>query len=144
MSEQTGSVRLETPNIPVSWGELVDKITILEIKAERIAHPDALKNVRYELALLQAVIDPVLAAVNGIVQLKAQLKSVNERLWRIEDRIREKEALAEFDTEFIALARSVYRTNDDRSAIKTTINERLGSRIREEKSYHAYRADGPR
>jgi hypothetical protein len=126
-----------SPNVPVSWGELIDKLTILEIKSEKIASPEALTNVRHELELLKAIAEPVMAK-REISELKAQLKSLNETLWQIEDRVREKEAGGTFDAEFIELARSVYRTNDKRSALKRQINAQLGSAIVEEKSYASY------
>lgn len=120
------------PLVPVSWGELLDKITILEIKAARITAPGALANVRRELSLLREVAAPGLAAP-GIAPLVDQLRAVNRTLWQVEDDIRRKEAAAQFDDAFIALARAVYRTNDERSAIKRSINLRLGSALIEEK-----------
>lgn len=131
---ENGDRHPRTPHIPVSWGELIDKITILEIKSENIARIDALKNVRHELSLLQELAEPALAS-EEIASLKSRLRVVNEELWNVEDRIREKEAAQEFDADFIALARSVYQRNDERSALKKTINERLSSAIVEEKSY---------
>ncbi len=124
--------------IDVSYGELVDKITILEIKFERIANPAKRANVQRELAVLNDAwprlgIDPEVIAV-----LRAQLKSINEKLWDIEDQIRCKEADKSFDESFVELARSVYRTNDERSRIKRALNERLGSNLVEEKSYQPY------
>jgi hypothetical protein len=128
---------IATPTAPVSWGELIDKVTILEIKDAKIANSTALINIRHELALLQAIARPILAE-RQIAGLKTRLREVNEALWQIEDRIREKEAAAEFDSEFIELARSVYKTNDERSALKRQINTQLGSAIVEEKSYASY------
>lgn len=130
----------ETPLIPVSWGELIDKVTILEIKNKQIRQGGALENVRRELGHLQAAIEPALA-VAGIADLKSQLRAVNTALWDIENRIREKEAGQEFDAEFVALARSVYMRNDERSALKRKVNERLNSGIVEEKSYPVREAD---
>ncbi len=126
------------PSVPVSWGELIDKVTILEIKSEKLQSVAALANVRHELALLQALVAPVVAESDEVAELKSRLKAINEKLWDIEDRIREKEASAEFDAEFIALARSVYKTNDERSALKKRINAQLRSTITEEKSYAPY------
>lgn len=126
------------PSVPVSWGELIDKVTILEIKSERLQNAAALANVRHELALLQAVVAPVIGIGSEVAQLRSRLKAVNETLWEIEDRIREKEAAASFDAEFIELARSVYKTNDERSALKKRINAQLRSEITEEKSYASY------
>jgi len=127
-----------TPQVPVSWGEVIDKITILEIKSEKLTAPDALANVRTELALLAGVAREALAENDRLSDLKSQLQSVNQALWDIEDEIREKEARQEFDEGFIALARSVYRQNDARAAIKRRINDLLGSEIVEEKSYKSY------
>src|SRR5690348_14226747 len=99
-------------NVPVSFGELVDKLTILEIKGERIADPSKLVHVREELNLLNAAVTSAGLDFAVVAQLKAELKTVNERLWQIEDEIREKERRREFDPEFIALARAVYVQND--------------------------------
>lgn len=123
------------PEVPVSWGELIDKITILEIKSERIAAEAALANVRKELTLLQEVAAPVLAARTEIAKLKSQLRTTNERLWLAEDNIRAMECAGDFGAGFIALARSVYTTNDERAAIKREINRNLASGLVEEKSY---------
>jgi hypothetical protein len=125
--------------VPLSPGELLDKITILRIKQARIHDASKLANVRAELALLeQAWRDSGAAACDTALDERA-LQSVNERLWDIEDRIREKEARQSFDRDFIELARSVYVSNDERAAIKKRINLQLGSRIIEEKSYKQYR-----
>jgi hypothetical protein len=129
------SAEIRPPQVPISWGELIDKITILEIKCDKLEKEDALGNVRHELSLLQIVARPVLANHIELAALKSQLASTNKKLWQIEDSIREKEARQEFDAEFVTLARSVYKLNDERSAVKKTINERLGSTIIEEKSY---------
>jgi transcriptional regulator of nitric oxide reductase len=126
------------PEVPVSWGELVDKIAILEIKQERLTDPAALANVRRELASLRRWEAETVA--NGrLGELKTSLAQVNRALWDVEDAIRSKEARAEFDDEFIALARSVYRQNDRRAALKREINLALASELIEEKSYPAYR-----
>ncbi len=124
--------------IPVSPGEVLDKICILEIKSERMTDRQKLSNVRAELALLKdswalSVVDD-----GTIVKLHAQLKEVNEALWVIEDDIRDKERSGQFDLQFIELARSVYFTNDKRSKIKKELNLYLGSDIVEEKSYQDY------
>ncbi|ASJ70814.1 DUF6165 family protein [Granulosicoccus antarcticus] len=125
--------------IPVSLGELIDKITILEIKSERISDPAKLANVKTELAQLNqvSVLDQELLA--NIAELRSNLKAVNSDLWDIEDRIRIKESLAEFDQEFIELARSVYVRNDDRAAFKRSISIEQGYELVEEKSYADYR-----
>lgn len=125
------------PLIPVSWGELVDKVTILEIKASRLSSEAARANVRKELELLAAILSGAVA--DRVSALKGRLTAVNERLWDIEDKIRVKESRGEFDDGFIALARSVYIENDERAAIKREINVLLASQLVEEKSYAPYR-----
>ena len=127
-----------TISVDVSAGELIDKITILEIKAERLGDPRKLKNVRTELECLAAARDAAVAAAPEIAELTAKLKTVNERLWTIEDDIRDRERAKDFGTGFVALAHAIYRTNDERAAIKRRIDELLGSRIVEEKSYAPY------
>ncbi len=126
------------PVIPVSWGELIDKITILEIKNRKLKAEAALANVRKELASLMEIVARDVPRRGEVVDLKDRLTKVNEELWTIEDRIREKEAAKAFDAEFIALARSVYLRNDERSRIKREINVRLSSNLVEEKSYSPY------
>lgn len=125
---------LASPSVPVSWGELLDKITILEIKRERIERADARANVEREHDLLSRIGGRALDEP-GIAVLFARLKAVNDDLWRIEDAIREEEARSVFGADFIALARSVYVRNDERAAIKREINLRLKSELVEEKSY---------
>jgi hypothetical protein len=127
-------------HIPVSYGELIDKITILEIKHTRIGDPAKKANVARELALLQAAWSSAAAAAPSIDDLREALKAVNERLWEIEDAIRDKERGQSFDAGFIALARAVYHQNDQRAALKRDINLRLGSTLIEEKSYANYGA----
>ena len=125
--------------VPVSPGELLDKITILRIKAVRITDPDKVANIRLELGLLEERWrDSGCAQIAAAADERA-LHEVNERLWDIEDRIRAKEAVQTFDREFIDLARAVYLANDERAAIKKRVNVQLGSRIVEEKSYKPYR-----
>ncbi len=124
---------------PVSFGELLDKIAILQIKSERMADPAKLANVRNELSALEKTWMAHPAAGHDIAQLRADLKAVNERLWAIEDDIRIKEKAQEFDAEFIRLARSVYFENDERARIKKEINLALGSSYVEEKSYQDYK-----
>jgi hypothetical protein len=123
--------------IPASWGEVIDKITILEIKVERLAGETARGNAACELKLLRDVAAPVLAKTQ-IAELVARLRALNEALWEIEDRIRVHERTARFDAEFIALARAVYRRNDERGAVKRELNLALGSALVEEKSYQPY------
>jgi hypothetical protein len=120
------------PLAPISWGELLDKITILEIKDARVADPAKRGNIRKELALLAILAAPVLEEVAP--QL-TRLKAINEQLWDIEERIRDKDAAQAFDADFIVLARSIYRINDERAAVKKQINFQLGSELVEEKSY---------
>ena len=131
---------MSSVRIPVAVGELIDKITILEIKAVRITEPAKLANVTRELAFLQQVRNEMEHTSVDLGDLHAALKALNLRLWDIEDAIREKEHRGEFDARFIELARSVYRTNDERSAVKRKINVLTGSVIVEEKSYTAYRS----
>lgn len=129
---------MENIHVPVSPGEVLDKITILEIKSERMSDPEKVANVRVELALLQQTWSQAVAEDDVIRELHAQLKEINEGLWEIEDDIRDKERVKEFDARFIELARSVYFTNDRRSEVKKKLNLHLGSQIIEEKSYQDY------
>jgi hypothetical protein len=143
----------------IAPGELIDKITILQIKSERIADTDKLRNVQVELDVLAATRDAAMATPDEsskspdessesadesseltaqLNELTAQLKQVNEALWEIEDKIRECERGGDFGPRFIELARSVYHRNDERAALKRAINELLGSKLVEEKSYAAY------
>ena len=124
---------------PVSYGELIDKITILEIKSRRIADAAKLANVRNELDLLNATWANDAASQTDIADERARLLAVNELLWDIEDKIRLKERAQAFDQEFIDLARAVYFRNDERAAFKREINLKLGSQLVEEKSYQDYR-----
>ena len=125
--------------VPLSPGELLDKITILRIKVARIQDAAKLANVKRELALLEQTWKDSGAAVHDVALDERALENVNERLWDIEDRIRDKEAHQTFDREFIELARAVYICNDERAAIKKRINVQLGSSLVEEKSYKQYR-----
>jgi hypothetical protein len=126
--------------VPVSFGELLDKIAILQIKSERMSDPAKLINVRHELSALETVWMAHPVAGHDIARLRADLKAVNERLWVIEDDIRIKEKAQSFDDAFVQLARSVYFENDERARIKKDINLALGSSYVEEKSYQDYRA----
>ena len=121
--------------VPTSPGELIDKLTILRLKAERIDAPDKLAHVRHERALLQKIADGALPASDELADLSETLYRLNGDLWAIEDDIRACEARGDFGPAFIALARAVYTTNDERAAVKKRINLLLGSRIVEEKSY---------
>jgi Family of unknown function (DUF6165) len=125
--------------VPLSPGELLDKITILRIKVARIQDAGKLANVKLELSLLEQTWRDCGAERGEITVEERALENVNGRLWDIEDRLRDKEARQTFDRDFIELARSVYLCNDERAAIKKRINLQLGSRIVEEKSYKQYR-----
>jgi hypothetical protein len=126
------------PTIQVSWGELIDKITILEIREERIRSKSAVANVHNELVALMSIARDALGKGRELVSLKKRLKSVNEALWEIEDKIRAKEATKSFDEEFVKLARSVYMNNDKRGELKRQINVLLKSKFVEEKQYTPY------
>jgi hypothetical protein len=127
--------------VPISPGELLDKITILRIKSQRMSDPQKLRNVRLELDTLQDTWSNSAHARIDITADVDALQRVNDRLWVIEDDIRDKERAQAFDAEFIRLARAVYIENDERAAIKRRINQTLGSSIIEEKSYSAYRSE---
>ena len=129
---------MENIHVPVSPGEVLDKITILEIKSERMTDPEKVANVRVELALLQKTWSGAVTEDDVIRRLHDELKEINEALWEIEDDIRDKERVKEFDERFIELARAVYFTNDRRSKVKKDLNLHLGSEIIEEKSYQDY------
>lgn len=124
--------------VPISPGELIDKITILEIKAANITDVAKLTNVKVELQLLTDTWRTSGHATSNIDAEWKQLRDINKKLWDIEDDIRDKERERKFDQEFIELARAVYVTNDERAAVKKQINTKLGSKIVEEKSYAKY------
>jgi Family of unknown function (DUF6165) len=124
--------------VPISVGELVDKVTILEIKSVNIADEQKRANIRRELDALTGVAAPILSATPALKPLKDDLRRINETLWQIEDDIRDCERRREFGAPFIALARSVYQTNDRRAATKRKIDELTGSDLVEEKSYAPY------
>jgi Flp pilus assembly protein TadD len=128
--------------VEVAAGELLDKITILEIKAERLADPEKLRNVRMELATLTATREQQIPASAELTRLVSELKAVNEALWQIEDAVRQCEHAGDFGARFVELARSVYHQNDRRATLKRRINDLLGSRLVEEKSYAPYPASG--
>ena len=125
--------------VPISPGELLDKITILRIKVARIQDAAKLANVKLELTLLEQIWKDSGCASTAVTLDEHALQAVNEQLWDIEDRIRDKEAKQSFDRDFIELARAVYVCNDERAAVKKRINQHLGSRLVEEKSYKQYR-----
>ncbi len=128
----------KTIRVEIAPGELIDRITILEIKAERIADSAKRGNVRVELQTLTDVRAAAIPPDGEIDRLAATLKSVNEALWKIEDDIRECDRDGDFGPRFVELARAVYRTNDRRAELKRAINLHLGSRLVEEKSYKPY------
>jgi len=127
-----------TVSVEISPGELIDKITILEIKLERIADAAKLDNVRIEYDSLTRSLGDAIASSAALDEMSAELKRINEALWDIEDDIRDCERAKDFGETFIGLARAVYVTNDKRSEVKRRINELLGSSLVEEKSYAAY------
>jgi hypothetical protein len=124
--------------VAVSWGELVDKVTILQIKLARITDPAKLKNVKNELDALAAARDQAIAISPKILALEAELRSVNEVLWDNEDLLRDFERTKQYGPGFVECARAAYRTNDRRSVVKRQINDLLGSDLVEEKSYAKY------
>ncbi|WP_420549348.1 DUF6165 family protein [Curvivirga sp.] len=126
-----------TLTAPVSWGELIDKITILEIKLENMTDPEKLVNVKHEHTVLSQTRDSYTLPA-GLMELTAQLKNINQQLWNIEDDIRDQERQKDFGEKFVELARSVYFTNDKRAALKKDVNILMGSDVVEEKSYQDY------
>ena len=124
--------------VEISPGEMIDKITILLIKSERIKDADQLANVRHELGVLSVKMDKDIPSSQNLDVLISELKSVNEELWRIEDEVRDCERTGDYSQRFIELARAVYITNDKRADLKRKINVLLGSKIMEEKSYKPY------
>jgi hypothetical protein len=128
--------------IQISPGELIDRLTILEIKAAALTDEAKLLNVRHELALQRRVRHLAVPSSRPLTLLERQLKEVNQELWQIEDAIREREAAVDFGDEFIRLARAVYFTNDRRCELKRRINELLHSELVEEKGYREYRGTG--
>ena len=129
---------MKAPLIPISWGELFDKLTILQIKLENLQDQNALNNVKIEYDELFKIFNNNFLEDDNAIRLLADLKNINKILWNIEDDIRDKERHKIFDEEFIELARSVYITNDERSRIKRNINNTFGSQFIEEKSYSDY------
>jgi len=125
-------------HVPLSVGEVLDKVTILEIKSERIDDAAKLKNINNELAQLRALLTDAVFDEASIKSLVDELKQINETLWDIEDNIRDQEMAGTFGDRFIELARAVYVTNDKRAMIKKKLNEATGSTLVEEKSYKDY------
>lgn len=128
---------MNTILIPVSIGELADKLTILEIKAERIEDAGKRQHVQVELEGLHALWMPLEGAQDELATLKRDLRAINERMWDVQDALRAKEAAQAFDEEFVTLARAVAQRNGERIAVKNTINRLAGSRFIEEKQYQA-------
>ena len=126
--------------VELSVGELLDKISILQIKAERIVDPSKLENINKELDVLMSLWKDFAYSNNNLESETNELKAINEELWDIEDKIRDKERNQVFDKGFIELARAVYITNDKRAGIKRIINSKTGSELIEEKSYSDYSA----
>jgi len=133
-----GRLGLEPILAPISWGDLLDKITILEIKAFKLTNARQLANVRSELEALILVRDQHSPDMSASAPLIAELKAANEALWQMEDEIRDCERLQEFGPRFLGIARAIYRTNDRRAALKRRLNESFGSTLVEEKSYQDY------
>lgn len=131
--DDAGAIRVE-----VSPGELIDRITILEIKTERIAAPAKRERMAYALGVMRAAREAALPERAELHDLEVELKRLNEALWEIEDEIRACEAAQDFGPRFIALARSVYRTNDQRAAAKKAIDELFGSALTDEKVHPSY------
>jgi len=129
-------------NVPVSVGEVVDKVTILEIKSARITDPDKLKNIQAELESLRPLVSGGVFDSEDMIGLTDALREVNGALWDIEDNIRAEEAASRFGARFIELARAVYVTNDRRAELKKKINLATGSELVEEKSYEDYSGAG--
>ena len=130
-------------NIPISFGELIDKITILELKSDYIKEESKSKYIKYELQLLKKLYrdyynEGDLPLKNYIYDLKYKLYHINSDIWKLEDNIRNKEKLQEFDEEFISYARNIYKVNDKRADLKRQLNELVNSEIKEEKSYQEY------
>lgn len=126
---------MNTPSVPISWGELIDKVTILEIKKRSITGETARSNINRELRLLSDIANPLIETSSTVCDLKSQLSTINQKLWTVEDDIREMESLKNFGAEFVVLARSVYQLNDKRASLKKAIDLEVGSELTEEKSY---------
>lgn len=129
---------IHSVEVPVAVAELIDKITILEIKLERFSDATKLANAKAELTLLYDRRAAVLGADPALATIEAKLKAVNEQIWDLEDTIRECERQQDFGPAFVKTARSIYHTNDERAALKREINVKTGSQLIEEKSYSAY------
>jgi phenylalanyl-tRNA synthetase alpha subunit len=128
----------KTPMVPVSWGELIDKLTILEIKQKYIKSHNQIENIKIEYSYLSLVFKKECKNKKTIAELKEKLKKINQNLWNVEEKIRYKDLNNKFDNEFISLAKKVYKFNDKRSYLKKQINIKLNSELIEEKSYVSF------
>jgi len=131
-------MQISNVKIPISLGELIDKITILKIKSNKINSNEAQKNIRLELEKLEYILNTKISININLKNFEIKLSKINQTLWDIEDQLREKEREKKFDKKFISLARMVYYKNDERAKIKRMINKRFGSELIEEKSYTQY------
>ena len=131
-------MQMSNLKVPISLGELIDKITILRIKSNKINSNEAQKNIRLELEKLEHILNTKISINNNLKNFEIKLSKINQTLWDIEDQLREKEREKKFDKKFISLARMVYYKNDERAKIKRMINKNFGSELIEEKSYTQY------
>ena len=131
-------MQISNVKIPISLGELIDKITILKIKSNKINSNEAQKNIRLELEKLEYILNTKISININLKNFEIKLSKINQTLWDIEDQLREKEKEKKFDKKFISLARMVYYKNDERAKIKRMINKSFGSELIEEKSYTQY------
>ncbi len=132
-------MKMRNLKAPISLGELIDKITILRIKFNKINSNEAQKNIRLELEKLEQILNKTMLIDSNLKNFEIKLSNINQSLWDIEDQLREKEKEKNFDKKFISLARMVYFKNDERAKIKRMINKSFGSELVEEKSYTQYR-----
>ena len=131
-------MQMSNLKVPISLGELIDKITILRIKSNKINSSEAQKNIRLELEKLEHILNTKMLINTNLKNFQIKLSKINQTLWDIEDQLREKEREKKFDKKFISLARMVYYKNDERAKIKRMINKSFGSELIEEKSYTQY------
>ena len=131
-------MQMRNLKVPISLGELIDKITILRIKSNKINSNEAQKNIRLELEKLEKILHKTMSIKTNLKNFEIKLSKINQSLWDIEDQLREKEKEKKFDKKFISLARMVYYKNDERAKIKRMINKSFGSELIEEKSYTQY------
>ena len=131
-------MQMSNLKVPISLGELIDKITILRIKSNKINSNEAQKNIRSELEKLEHILNTKISINNNLKNFEIKLSKINQTLWDIEDQLREKEREKKFDKKFISLARMVYYKNDERAKIKRMLNISFGSELIEEKSYTQY------